>query len=161
MTASSLINQYLDKFYEYLIEKGYQKSTAIRYKEVIKFLISRNINPLDFEEVALKLRHLRKNKRIITNYLTVCKYYKEFIDKYVEETRPSVKYKVYLTKSDASVILQVLLKVAEMYNVYVKCKSCGKMPTCSKKCLVETAISLAKELLIRLNGQLKNIKNIN
>lgn len=155
MTASGLINQYLDKFYEYLIEKGYQKSTAMRYKEVIKFLINKNINPLDFEEVALKLRYLRKNKRTITNYLAICKHYKEFIDKYVEETRPSVKYKVYLTKSDASVILQVLLKIAEMYNVNTKCKKCGKISICSRKCLVETAISLAKELLVLLNGRFK------
>ena len=161
MTASSLINEYLDKFYEYLIERGYKPTTASTYKKMVKLLISKNINPLNFEEVALKLSRRRKDKKIIGNYLTACKRYKEFLQKHMEITRPSARYKVYLTRSEALVILQVLLKIAERYNVNARCKSCGKI-SCNRKCLVETAIGLAKELLVHLNGQrsVQDIKSV-
>ena len=153
MSASSLLNEYIDKFYDYLIKRGYKENTARSYSNVIRYLINKNINPLDISEVPKKLRYLRKDRRAISRYLAVCKLYKEFLEEYMEENRSSAKYKVYLTKSEASVILQVLLRIAKQYGISSECSKCGKFPKCGRQCLVENAVKLSKELLVLLKNR--------
>ena len=153
MLATEIIEQQLNKFYNYLIKKGYRKSIARRYMNVVKFLIEENINPLNFEEVKQKLKDLKKSKNAIACYLSICKRYKEFINEYIKEDKKSAKHKYYLTKDEVYIVLQVLLKIARMYNISVKCMECDRNPKCDKKCLIETTTNLAKELLIHLNGR--------